>query len=930
MRIDYLPDKPVISRFVAPWDASGWYYMESGLRRGSCIYANADIHVEDLPQCLEGCDYIVTFDSASEGFDDKQEVDFFVERRAEVYAALPKDTDAAFLAGFERTDFAVTTDAGDVYVLYMRAYAAGSHVHIDGFTGEGRHFFVVARPVDAQPEGELAQMERICVEERHKAPHLSWFVHDSFTRLGGDDLPQRYRCTGRVGLSQEGERRRLHLNEHSGIELRFQTSGQDVLEVALAVQAGSVEVALGDAVLIVSDRSICLPDGKAFEARQDGLYVLGMKRFPVEKQCEVWVNNRPAFCVPSACCTDAAFSVKTQQGAQASIDRIDWKDQTDRPFVDERWTSVPDCLLLSEGSRMEKLHHRAAGPCMRVEGSASYVFPAVSQEARIELIARADDAALNLMPELRDSRGNTLLRVAMYANNLFISDGTAWRRIVCGRSHWQYYPCGNWYHIAIVLDLRNRTFDVAVDGAVRAKQFALAGGEDVAQVVVSGSIEMLRLSVLDARTVSRGMLPPGPVFDVRDYGAMGDGHTLDTGAIQRAVDAASCVNGTVLLKDGEFCTKQINLKSDVVLWLDESAVLKGSQSFSTYPHVVPGNSLCAVRNVGRALVYGEHVHNVRLAGGGILDANGRCRFKVNDPRGINKLYTSRPDHIYIAYSDDIQITDVRLCNAAYWSLVPLSSRHILLEHLDLDCMNTPNRDGIDPVDCIDMTVRSCRIMAGDDGFCLKTADEVGCRNILAEDLVIQSLASGIKIGTDSYYGVEQVTVRRCILKNVNRCGIAVESVDGAHIRSLLFEDIDMTDCGGPMYLTIGHRARRADCFPARQGEMEDIHFRRIAYRKPYPFSRCRTVYESLIIGDSEANPIRHVCIEDCEITLPGGCDCQPDPPQPIGEKYPEYDRHGLSAGSAFSIRYAEDVQIRNCDIRLEKPDVRPLIFQYNE
>ena len=93
--------------------------MESGLRRGSRIYANAEIHVEDLPQWLEGCDYIVTFDSASEGFDDKQEVDFFVERQAEVYAALPGEADAAFLAGFVRTNLTVTTDAGDVYALYM-------------------------------------------------------------------------------------------------------------------------------------------------------------------------------------------------------------------------------------------------------------------------------------------------------------------------------------------------------------------------------------------------------------------------------------------------------------------------------------------------------------------------------------------------------------------------------------------------------------------------------------------------------------------------------------------------------------------------------------------------------------------------------------------------------------------------------------------
>ena len=244
----------------------------------------------------------------------------------------------------------------------------------------------------------------------------------------------------------------------------------------------------------------------------------------------------------------------------------------------------------------------------------------------------------------------------------------------------------------------------------------------------------------------------------------------------------------------------------------------------------------------------------------------------------------------------------------------------------LDCMNTPNRDGIDPVDCHDLSVRHCCIMAGDDGFCLKTADRMGCRNILAEDLIIQSLASAIKIGTDSYAKVENVTVRRCILKNVNRCGIAVETVDGAAIRNCTFEDIDMTDCGGPMYMTIGHRNRKTPQFPVRVGSMAHIAFRRIGYRAPYLFSRCKTVYESLFIGDSAENKIRDVLVADCDLLLPGGCRHGVDAPQPIGEKYPEYDRHGLSSGAAFTLRFCEDVRFENNVIQTERPDVRPLVM----
>ena len=73
-----------------------------------------------------GCDYIVTYDSATDGFDDKQEVDFFIEQTGEVYAALDADAPADFPTGFARTDLVVRTDAGDTYRLFMRPYARGS------------------------------------------------------------------------------------------------------------------------------------------------------------------------------------------------------------------------------------------------------------------------------------------------------------------------------------------------------------------------------------------------------------------------------------------------------------------------------------------------------------------------------------------------------------------------------------------------------------------------------------------------------------------------------------------------------------------------------------------------------------------------------------------------------------------------------------
>ena len=94
MSLREYPKKPGISRFVAPWDTSGWYFMAEHFAPGCRIYSNADITVTECPEILRGCDYIVTYDSATDGFDDKQEVDFFIEQTGFNYFQNMDNTDA--------------------------------------------------------------------------------------------------------------------------------------------------------------------------------------------------------------------------------------------------------------------------------------------------------------------------------------------------------------------------------------------------------------------------------------------------------------------------------------------------------------------------------------------------------------------------------------------------------------------------------------------------------------------------------------------------------------------------------------------------------------------------------------------------------------------------------------------------------------------
>ena len=118
--IHCLPPAPVISRFVAPWDTSGWYYVSPCFSNGSRLYSNADIYAAGAPGFLLGCEWIVTYDSHAEGFDDKQGVCFHVERPARIYVALDARVSPSFLSGFSDSGLRMSNSLGDVLCLYTR------------------------------------------------------------------------------------------------------------------------------------------------------------------------------------------------------------------------------------------------------------------------------------------------------------------------------------------------------------------------------------------------------------------------------------------------------------------------------------------------------------------------------------------------------------------------------------------------------------------------------------------------------------------------------------------------------------------------------------------------------------------------------------------------------------------------------------------
>lgn len=950
------PEAPIMGRFVSPWDTSGWYSVYANFGVGAKLHSNEEVTLTSLPAKYEGADYIMTFNSKADGFDDKQEVDFYCERNAVVAVAL--DSTMAlpeWTADFSATGGKLEASDGRQYVIFEKAFGTGDLVHIPGIKGDCNHFIVMAMPTDDVAKKALPEMP---VSENtytpyEKGEYTSYLVEvfnkeDAISNFGGHGCTVAFRETdakdGYVKMAEGAYLSYGFTPVSSRIVMTAKLACREgILAAAILGESGALCGAVldGDRIRTMDGEDVCAYEvGKNVNIRivldtESGSY-------------DVWVNTRAMAKNVAVLSDEKPVAIGFSCDGDGDLDNLYLFDDTEVYAVKEEFHAGIDCMNLSANAKAElaplpfesdKSFSLASSD--EKDASAEFLFPAISGIVTVETKVHADDEKLVIAPAITDKDGKTAMRVAFYKNCVYATCGDKWVELYEGLVDWQYYPSGNWYQVKVTLDTEKGTYDLMVDGAVRAKDFQFIEPISEASRIVysaeSGTRLLVnRIRIYDAADFSRGVIPNAPVFDVSKapYNAVGDGKTLDTASIQKAIDDAAYTGGTVLVKDGAFFSGELFLRSDMTLFVDKSATILGTQDHGEYPLQQPHASLCAHRQLGRGLVYGHEISNVRVTGGGMLDGNGRYRFKMNDPLGDRRVEDARPDLVYITYSETVTVEHLNFKSSCFWTVVPLSSGNVLIRGLNLDCMNTPNRDGIDPVDCHDMTIYGCNVMAGDDGLCFKSSDPVGCYNIEVDDMMIQSLASGIKFGTDTYYCLKDANIRGCTVKNVNRCGVSLETVDGAEVENVLFERIDMTDVGAPVYITVGDRNRlpRKEGIPERFGYIKNVTFRDLRFEKPYPFSHTKTIREVMVVGQNENQRIEDVVFERCHFELPGGVQETPGCPKTIDKRYPEYDRHGMSAGSKFTVRYAKNFIVRDSEITLDKEDARPDIayFDYEE
>ncbi len=426
------------------------------------------------------------------------------------------------------------------------------------------------------------------------------------------------------------------------------------------------------------------------------------------------------------------------------------------------------------------------------------------------------------------------------------------------------------------------------------------------------------------------------VFDPFAYGAIGDGTTLDTEAIQAAIDSChSAGGGKVYLHSGRFISGTLYMKDHVLLHIEEGAVLKASNDLEHFPSISSAYpAYQKTMETNKMLIYAEDAKHISITGNGIIDGNGD--HWADGPFGFPS-FSKRPRIIHFRNSHHILIRDVTLYNSASWVQSYQSCSNIVIDGITVDSRENKdveksrfadvphrNTDGLDLVDCQQVRISNCFISAGDDGICVKSfsPDETS-RDIVIVNCIISTNASGIKIGTETAGRMEDITIQNCVIYDTRVDAISIMTVDGSQIERVNVSNITCRNIkGSAIFIRVGSRFRayrenaKINKPHLRDVIIENVQGTRISER------------HGCIIAGIKNTPVENILLSNINLEFEGGGKVAQSY-QDVPEKEDAYP-NGLIFGElpayGFYIRHAKNITLENVQLRVRNDDERPAIY----
>ncbi len=390
-------------------------------------------------------------------------------------------------------------------------------------------------------------------------------------------------------------------------------------------------------------------------------------------------------------------------------------------------------------------------------------------------------------------------------------------------------------------------------------------------------------------------LPLGAAtFNVRDFGASGDGKSMDTASIQKALDACQPAGGTVLFPPGTYLSQPLTLRTRTTVLLDPGATLLASTNQAHFMKV-PGDWLAAKSGSDFIpFLGGKDLEEVRLTGGGVIDGNGAVWWgEAEKARQKKSGYTlPRPNLVVLERVKNLRMENLTLQNSPKFHFVPTECEGVVISNVTvLAPERAANTDAIDPSNCKNVLITRCKIDVGDDNVAIKAGKPVAGREFACEDITITDClflhGHGLSIGSETAGGVRNVTVRNCRFENTEN-GLRIKSQrgKGGRVENISYEGITMSNVNPAITLTCYYANNSSgDPTPAAAAdEAAKLSGKIPAYRNIRIRNLTATCPKAAgTLAGLPESALRDIALEDVTIT----------------------------AGKSFSIRNAQDVRLKN-------------------
>ncbi len=435
-------------------------------------------------------------------------------------------------------------------------------------------------------------------------------------------------------------------------------------------------------------------------------------------------------------------------------------------------------------------------------------------------------------------------------------------------------------------------------------------------------------------------------FNVRAFGAVGDGTILDSPAIDKAIAAAAVGGGgTVRFPAGTYLSYTIHLKSNVTLFLDQGAVILAAETAVGSGH--PGydfaepNQWEHYQDFGHShwrnsLIYGEGLENIAIVGPGRIWGRGLSKGYGPGPKAETQGVGNKA--IGLKNCRNVTLRDFSILHGGHFGILATGVDNFTLDNLIIDT----NRDGIDIDCCRNVRVSNCSVNSPwDDAIVLKSSFGLGYARPTEMVTITNCFVTGgyeegtlldatmkrfpagrgpdrtgrIKLGTESNGGFKNITISNCVFDTCQ--GLALETADGGLLEDIAITNITMRDITGtPIFLRLGRRMRGpAD---VAIGKLRRVSISNIVS------SNCASRL-ACIIGGIPGNEIEDVKLSDIYLQHQGGGTAEVAAIQPpeMEEEYPEPGMFGPMPAHGFFIRHARGIEMTNVEINCLKEDARP-------